>query len=55
LYKCLCSAKHKGRYFEESWKPGYFGATLTSIVGKKILWWSMVAKNWSVSYILLFK
>ncbi len=35
LYECLCSAEHKGRYFEESVWPGCFGAPLTSIVRKK--------------------
>ncbi len=35
LHEFLCSAEHKGRYFEESLYPGCFGATLTSIVGKK--------------------
>ncbi len=34
LYECLCSAKHKGRYFEESLYADCFGAPLTSIVGK---------------------
>ncbi len=52
LYECLCSAEHKGRYFEESLLPGCFGAPLTSIVGKKILWKSMVPQNCSVSHIL---
>ncbi len=35
LYEFLCSAEHKGRYFEESLLPGCFGAPLTSIVGKE--------------------
>ncbi len=29
LYEFLCSAEHKGRYFEESLQPGCFGAPLT--------------------------
>ncbi len=37
MYECLCSAEHKGRYFEESFLPGCFGAPLTSIVGKTTL------------------
>ncbi len=49
LYECLCSAEHKGRYFEESLESGCFGAPLTSIVGKTILWKSMVPQNCSVS------
>ncbi len=32
LYKCLCSAEHKGRYFEECGKQSISGASLTSIV-----------------------
>ncbi len=35
LNEFICSAEHKGRYFEESLQPGCFGAPLTSIVGKK--------------------
>ncbi len=35
LYEFLCSAEHKGRYFEESLLPGCLGAPLTSIVEKK--------------------
>ncbi len=35
LYEFICSAKHKGRYFEESLLPGCFGAPLTSIVEKE--------------------
>ncbi len=35
LYECLCSAEHKGRYFEECLLQVCFGAPLTSIVGKK--------------------
>ncbi len=38
LYEFLCSAEHKGRYFEESLSSGCFGEPLTSIVGKQILW-----------------
>ncbi len=29
MYECLCSAEHKGRYFEECFLPGCFGAPLT--------------------------
>ncbi len=29
LYEFLCSAEHKGRYFEESLSPGCFGAKNT--------------------------
>ncbi len=32
LYECLCSAEHKGRYFEECGKQSTSGAPLTSIV-----------------------
>ncbi len=32
LYECVCSAEHKGRYFEESGKQSSSGAPLTSIV-----------------------
>ncbi len=32
LYKCLCSAEHKGRYSEERGKQSSSGAPLTSIV-----------------------
>ncbi len=32
LYECLCSAEHKGRYFEESGKQSSSGAPLTSKV-----------------------
>ncbi len=35
LYEFLCSAEHKGRYFEQSLSPGCFGAPLTSTVEKK--------------------
>ncbi len=35
LYEFLCSAEHKGRYFEESLLPGCLGAPLTSIVEKQ--------------------
>ncbi len=52
LYEFLCYAEHKGRYFEESLYPGCFGTPLTSIVGKKIRWKSMVPQNCSVSHIL---
>ncbi len=48
LYECLCSAEHKGRYSEDILLPGCFGAPLTSIVGKTILWKSMVPYNCSV-------
>ncbi len=34
LYECICS-EHKGIYFEDSLWSGYFGAPLTSIVGKQ--------------------
>ncbi len=32
LYECLCSAEHKGRYFEDCGKQSRSGAPLTSIV-----------------------
>ncbi len=32
LYECLCSAEHKGRYFEECGKQSSSGAPLTSIM-----------------------
>ncbi len=32
LYECLCSAEHKGRYYEECGKQSSSGAPLTSIV-----------------------
>ncbi len=32
LYEFLCSAEHKGRYFEECEKQSSSGAPLTSIV-----------------------
>ncbi len=31
LYECLCSAEHKGRYFEEFGKQSHCGALLTSM------------------------
>ncbi len=49
LYEYLCSAEHKGRYFEESLQPGCFGAPLTSIIGKKN---GSQPQNCSVSLIL---
>ncbi len=52
LYEVLCSAEQKGRYSEDSLLPGCFGAPLTSIVGKKILWNSMVPQNCSVFHII---
>ncbi len=52
LYEFLCYAEHKGRYFEESLYPGCFGEPLTSIVGKKKDWKSIVPQNCSVSRIL---
>ncbi len=39
-------------YLEESLQPGCFGAPLTSIVGKIIIWKSMVPQNCSVSHFL---
>ncbi len=32
LYECICSAEHKGRYYEECGKLSSSGAPLTSIV-----------------------
>ncbi len=32
LYECLCSAEHKGRYYEECGKQSSSGAPLTSII-----------------------
>ncbi len=52
LYEFLCSAEHKGRYFEESLLSGCFGAPLTSIVGQKMPLKSMVPQSCSVSLIL---
>ncbi len=53
LYELLCSAKHKGRYFEESLQPCCFGAPLTSMVGKKNIQCKlMVPQNCSVPHIL---
>ncbi len=37
LCECLCSAEHKGIYFEESLLLGCFGALLTSKVGKNTM------------------
>ncbi len=45
LYECLCSAEHKGRYFEECGKQSSSGTPLTSIVFFFILWKSMMPQN----------
>ncbi len=54
LYECVCSAEHKGRYFEESLEPGCFGAPLTSIVGKTFFGWTipLSASNWRAEFII---
>ncbi len=46
LYGCVCSAGHKGRYFEECGKQSSSGAPLTNIVFFFLLLWkSMVPQN----------
>ncbi len=51
LCECLCSAEHKGIYFEESLLLGCFGALLTSKVGKNTMKVN-AAQNRSVSHTL---
>ncbi len=52
LYKCLCSAEHKGRYSEECGKQSSSGAPLTSIVFFFLLWKSMMPQNNLVTNVL---
>ncbi len=45
LYECLCSAEHKGRYYEECRKQSSSGTPLISIVFFFLLWKSMMPQN----------
>ncbi len=51
LYEFLCSAEQR-KIFWRKFVTRLFWAPLTSIVGQKILWKSMVPQNCSVSHIL---